>query len=120
MSKILGYEDLRKNLRSLSKIDDTMESSVRSWTGYVKETAKEIVPVQTGELRDSISDDYDSGNSSIAGSVFTEKEYGPDVELGIGQEAHPFLYPALYRNQGEIVSGIASDIADGIAKLVKL
>lgn len=119
MSSVLGYDELVRNLHALAQLDDDMESSIRSWAGTVRDSAKEIVPVRTGELRDSISDDYEIGIHTIDGSVFTTKEYGPDVELGIGQEAHPFLYPALYQNQADIIDGVGRDIAAGIDERVK-
>ena len=53
--------------------------------------AKEIVPVDTGRLRNSITHDVDGKEVYIGTNV----EYAPPVEYGtVKQKAQPFLVPA--------------------------
>ena len=53
--------------------------------------AKEIVPVDTGRLRNSITHDVDGKEVFIGSNV----EYAPHVEYGtIHQKAQPYLIPA--------------------------
>lgn len=53
--------------------------------------AKEITPVDTGRLRNSITHEVDGGEVYIGSNV----EYAPHVEYGtIKQKAQPFLVPA--------------------------
>lgn len=55
--------------------------------------AKAICPVDTGRLRNSITNAIDTE----AGAVYigTNVEYGPDVELGtVRMHPHPYLRPA--------------------------
>lgn len=54
--------------------------------------AKEICPVRTGRLRNSISHTYDKTSAYIGTNV----EYAPYVELGSSkQKPHPYLRPAV-------------------------
>ena len=53
--------------------------------------AKEITPVQTGRLRNSITHEVDGKEVFIGSNV----EYAPHVEYGtIHQKAQPYLIPA--------------------------
>ena len=57
--------------------------------------AKDLVPVSTGKLRDSIQILEDSENSKIIGS---DVEYSGFVEFGTKDQApQPFIRPALYK-----------------------
>lgn len=55
--------------------------------------AKAICPVDTGRLRNSITNAIDTGENAVY--IGTNVEYGPDVELGTRKmHAHPYLKPA--------------------------
>lgn len=55
--------------------------------------AKAICPVDTGRLRNSITNAIDVEANAVY--VGTNVEYAPDVELGtIGMHPHPYLRPA--------------------------
>ena len=68
----------------------------------VRVEAQDIVPVRTGQLRDSIEVfDGDDKNEKLIGSVTTT--YALFVELGTSRmDAQPYLRPALFN----IVGGI--------------
>lgn len=103
----------------------------------VAETAKAKAPVETGELRDSITYRVE-GNSVIIG---TTCPYAPYQELGtglfafhgdgrqtpwtyqdrngvwhttVGNHPHPFLEPALFENREAIVHLIKTAILEGL------
>lgn len=55
--------------------------------------AKAICPVDTGRLRNSITNAIDTGENAVY--IGTNVEYGPDVELGTSKmHPHPYLRPA--------------------------
>lgn len=55
--------------------------------------AKAICPVDTGRLRNSITNAIDTGENAVY--IGTNVEYGPDVELGTSKmHQHPYLRPA--------------------------
>lgn len=65
-----------------------------------KRDAKELAPVDTGFLRNSI--DYDMGDREVA--VGASAEYAPYVEFGTErQKAQPFLRPAVINGRREIM-----------------
>ena len=115
MSEIIGADDLIRKLGSLADVsEDELTESIKKWTEYVRGESVDIVPVRTGELRDSIKTDVTTAGGDIEGIVYTNKDYGPAVELGIGQEAQPYLYPAINNNIKRITDGIAADIGNKI------
>lgn len=63
--------------------------------------AKLHCPVDTGFLRNSISQDNDENNVVIG----TNTEYAETVELGSSkQRSQPYLYPAGVGNAGKIIN----------------
>lgn len=63
----------------------------------VERYAKELCPVDTGNLRRSITHDVETHDDVIIGQVGTPVHYGPYVELGTRKmAARPYLRPALY------------------------
>lgn len=66
--------------------------------GQAAETyAKKGCPVDTGNLRNSISHDVaQSGSSELAAYIGTNVEYAPYVEMGTSRaKAQPFIRPAV-------------------------
>lgn len=60
----------------------------------VEEEAKELAPVRTGALRDSIKRERDK--RGILSRVGSNLPYALERELGsVGRPAHPYLRPAL-------------------------
>ena len=56
--------------------------------------AKKLVPVDTGNLRNSVTHDVDDGEPAVY--IGTNVEYAPYQELGtINMDANPFLKPAV-------------------------
>jgi HK97 gp10 family phage protein len=87
-----GIADGRDNLGA--KIYKAMANSVNA----VKNTAQELVPFDTGQLRRSIfSDIEDSGFRGIVGQNANEAPYGIHIEYGTGpHEIVPVVKKALF------------------------
>ncbi len=72
-------------------------------TIIVERDAKINTPVLTGALRRSLVRELDTTPASITGTVGTNLEYGPFVELGTSRmAAQPYLVPALSKNMARI------------------
>ena len=115
MSYIVGANDLLRQLGAIGNID--MSDSIADWTDYVRDEAKQLAPVESGDLRDSIDSEITHDADTVTGSAYTGIVYGPAVELGISQEAQPYLYPALNNNINRITDGIAADIGAKIEEV---
>lgn len=80
---ILGVARLMSKLSRLGEID--MTPAVNKATVLVQGTAKNIVAVDKGVLKGSISKEVTrKSNGSVVGRVFTNMEYAPFVEFGTG------------------------------------
>lgn len=93
---------------------------------FVSGEAQDICPVDTGNLRDSITHAYNDDGHQVTLLVGTNVEYAPYVELGHHQQPgrfvpaikkrlvrswvppKPFLRPAFENNRGEIENIILS------------
>lgn len=91
--EVAGTEKLKAKIAKLQAI--SMSNAVRKGALKVERDAKIIVPVDTGNLRRSITHQVE-GNQAIVG---TSVEYAAKVELGIGQRRQPYLTPALNLNR---------------------
>lgn len=71
----------------------------------VEETAKGLVPVDTGNLKDSIVSGTKEKPDGVVGWVKTAHvKYGLAVEYGHGSyKPHPFLRPAVDQHKDDIV-----------------
>jgi HK97 gp10 family phage protein len=85
----VDIKDYSKNVKSA--YDQARERSLEIIGLTAEKYAKEIVPVDTGRLRNSITHEVDAKDVYIGSNV----EYAPHVEYGtIHQKAQPFLRPA--------------------------
>ena len=109
----------------------------------VENQAKIDCPVDSGQLRSSITHSVDTSKNEIVGIVGTNIEYAPYVEYGtgiwavngdgrqerwsyqdaegnwhstIGQHPQPFLEPALAKKDKEIVKLFKDKIEKGVKK----
>lgn len=88
MAKV-DVKDNSENVKSA--YDQARERSLEIIGLTAEKYAKEIVPVDTGRLRNSITHEVDAKDVYIGSNV----EYAPHVECGtIHQKAQPFLRPA--------------------------
>ena len=135
MAEVINLEKLIGKLNKLS--NQQMDEALNKACILVENQAKENCPVDTGELRMSITH-YVEGQTGIVG---TNKHYAPYVEYGTGlfardgngrqtpwsyqdakgewhttkgQKPQPFLEPALLDNEKNIVKIFDEAIKEGV------
>ena len=135
MAEVINLEKLISKLNKLS--DQQMEQALNKACILVENQAKENCPVDTGELRMSITR-YVEGDTGVVG---TNKHYAHYVEYGTGlfardgngrqtpwsyqdakgewhstkgQKPQPFLEPALLDQQKEIIKIFDEAIKEGV------
>ena len=94
----------------LKALQENEDAILAAWGEAAEGYAKELCPVDTGRLRNSIT--YEARPSEHAVYIGTNVEYGKYVELGTSnpkREAKPFLTPAIV-NHKEDYKAIASEI----------
>ena len=74
--------------------------------------AKKLAPVDTGNLRNSITHEVDDGEPAVY--IGTNVEYAPYQELGtINMDANPFLKPAVADHANEYRKIIEKELKNG-------
>ena len=82
----------------LHELDDIAEQTIIEGLENIKRDAKNICPVDTGALRDSI--DYLYNKNNLEGEVFASQPYALYVELGTRfMAAQPYMHPAYAANE---------------------
>ncbi len=129
--EVLGVDALMSKLSAVDVQEALNESCL-----LVENTAKENCPVDSGQLRNSIT----SNVSGETGEVGTNVEYAPYVEYGTGvynpgrltpwsyqdasgewhtttgQKPQPFLVPALDSNRDKILNIFKEKVKEGLSK----
>lgn len=77
--------------------------------------AKQLCPVDTGRLRNSITHVIDNGEKAVY--IGTNVEYGKNVEFGTSrQKAQPFLRPAASDHSEQYRGIIGGEISTSVSK----
>jgi HK97 gp10 family phage protein len=115
--KILGVERLQAKLTKMASLP-ALKSTMGKAVGVVNGDAKNIVPVDSGNLRNSIHGSVEVGSpTEIVGKVATSTEYAPYVEFGTSKMgARPFLWPALNKNKKRINQLFAAAVISAAEK----
>lgn len=83
---IVGLESLLNKLNKLGgNVEETLYNSVAKQTKFVQGEAKELCPVDTGDLRNSIKADTEKNKNEIVGTVSTNSDHAAFVEFGTGK-----------------------------------
>lgn len=86
MSNIIGIETLLKRLNSLGgNVEEILYDSIAKQTKLVQGEAKELCPVDTGDLRGSIKANTQKNKNKIVGIVSTNSDHAAYVEFGTGK-----------------------------------
>lgn len=86
MSNIIGLDSLLKKLNSLrGNVEETLYNSIAKQTKLVQGEAKELCPVDTGDLRGSIKANTQKNKNKIVGIVSTNSDHAAYVEFGTGK-----------------------------------
>lgn len=105
--KIEGIQELVKNLKAYQFIKkEAIRIAIERGALRVELAAKEMCPVDTGHLRSKITTDKSELQQFLA-KVGTNVEYAAYVEHGTKKsKAQPYLHPALFMLEGEIIKDI--------------
>lgn len=84
---INGVDSLMKKLNALGgNANKVLETSIAKQTKLVQGEAKDLCPVDCGDLQQRIYTDVKSHQSKVIGKVFTNVEYAAYVEFGTGKK----------------------------------
>jgi len=86
---------------SAEGFEDELEEAKKSWAERVHERATDEVPVDTGDLRDSLT--------KVEGEVYSTLDYAPHVGLGtIYMEQQDYLWGPAREELAEVLKQLAS------------
>jgi HK97 gp10 family phage protein len=105
---VKGIEEFQQAMRNFdSGIQRHVHRLLASWAADVKALAKQLVPVRTGHLRQSI---YAEVREWVV-RIGAEATYALFVELGTRyMQARPYIYPAIQAHLPELESIIRDAI----------
>lgn len=139
--EIKGLESLIKKVGTLGgAVQQGLYKGVGKTMTVIEGDAKDLCPVDKGELRNSIHSGTVIKGDSIEGTVGTNKEYAAYVEMGTGQrgaesssppkapvdgyredwtgmEAQPYLYPSLMQNKDTANKLCTEELQKELSKL---
>lgn len=142
---IKGLSSLLQKLNRLGGNSlTTLEKSMSKNIKLIQGEAKELCPVDTGDLRNSINTKVEVTGTTVKGIIYTNSDHAPYQEFGTGQRgaesqsppkaddvelsyredwigipAQPFLYPALKNNEDKVKELIGKDIKKTISEVAK-
>lgn len=92
---------LEKQLMELiNNLDKSAESTLEEGCNLIKAQAKQLSPVDDGDLRDSIDTRFESKGNEHIGYVYASQPYATYVELGTrNRPPQPYMYPAYQANK---------------------
>lgn len=108
---IEGADDTKAAFdRVLAGVTGQIPKALEASAILVQGEAKTLAPVDTGNLRNSITRETHEDYAIVGTNV----EYGPFQEFGTSKmAAQPFLTPALNRNRSRIVQLISAAVKKG-------
>ena len=96
-------------LNAAQKIERDFADIIGQCAQIVCDRAKEICPVDTGRLRDSITAESDGEKAYVSANT----DYAAYVEFGTSKTApHPYLVPALLDSAGAVARAAAAAAAE--------
>ena len=92
---------LEKQLMELiNNIDKSSESILKEGCDRIKAQAKQLSPVDDGDLKESIDTKFDNEKYKHTGYVYSDMDYALFVELGTrNRPPQPYMYPAYQENK---------------------
>lgn len=113
MPVTVDISDVMERLNSIGDVGK-VATSLQSTVPQIERDAKLVCPVDTGNLRSSITTSVESDGSNVTATVGTNVEYAPFVEYGTKKmSAKPFLIPAFESNKEWILQTLLDDVMGG-------
>lgn len=144
MSSLKNLDSLLRKLDVLGgNSTKALKTGVLQAAKQVQGGAKELTPVDTGRLRNSIQASVEEKGGEVIGKVSTNVEYAAYLEFGTGKlgeespsppksngnlnyrqdwqgmPAQPFMYPAAKQNENTVPKIVSDHLKKEIRKLVK-
>lgn len=113
---IIGDKKLEQRLKRMSALD--LKPSVDKAVSLVQQSAKELCPVNHGELRQSIYINIETEGDTCRGICYTNKKYAQFVEFGTGpngQASHAGVSPDVnyaYGQSGWMIPAYAMSLRE--------
>lgn len=105
-NKIQGLSEFITFTEKLSKdVGEQAKEVVKQATLQTERNAKQLAPVDTGYMRNSISSTFTHGG--LVGTVTSNAEYALFVEFGTTtQPAQPFMFPSFHQNMQQFLDNL--------------
>ena len=115
---LTGTETLTRKINGMdAPLVNALLAAINTGLKKVRDDAKSLAPVDTGELRDSIV--VINATKTDSGAVVARADHASYVEFGTTKmAAQPFLFPALESNKAYIERTLKSDGKVAIRKAV--
>jgi len=99
--EIKGLDSLMHKLdRMGGNVLDALEKATKQTSLAAQADARDNAPVDTGNLKQSISTEHERSAEAATSTVYTNVEYGLYQEMGtVKMAAHPYMMPALNANK---------------------
>jgi len=99
--EIKGLDSLMRKLdRMGGNVLDALEKATKQTSLAAQADARYNAPVDTGNLKQSISTEHARSTEAATSTVYTNVEYALYQEMGtVNMAAHPYMMPALNANK---------------------
>ena len=99
--EIKGLDSLMHKLdRMGGNVLDALEKATKQTALAAQADARDNAPVDTGNLKQSISTEHERSIKAATSTVYTNVEYALYQEMGtVKMAAHPYMMPALNANK---------------------
>lgn len=99
----MNDKEILNALKGMDGMPDVIAKEIANNLGVVAHnTARNLVPVDTGALKQSISLDVVKEDGSYAAYIGSDIEYAADVEYGRKGRPQPYLNPAADKAMNEL------------------
>ncbi len=106
MAELKWYGD-----KAIKSVEDAINKALTASALVVEGTAKNLAPVDTGNLRNSITHEVEGPEARVGTNI----SYAIYQELGTSKmAAQPFLNPALEQNKGNIRKIFADALKEAV------
>lgn len=116
--EIKGLDSLMAKLNAMGgNVLDALEKATKQTSLAAQADARDNAPVDTGNLKQSISTEHARSTEAATSTVYTNVEYGLYQEMGtVKMAAHPFLMPALNANKSTFEQLARKELETAIRK----